>query len=188
MPSVRRGYQLAVEGDPANWWRRLSSYLRSIYPNSKNDPDVGRLLGILGHLPFAVTLMARLGKEGQLTAKELILAWSKNGPDILPDHHEQNMNRSIGLSVDSNLMKQNPQARLLNILSFLPAGPTKATLRWWVPALDSSMVPSAIATLFKTGLFVRILPSIFENWRQDSDFLSCLCSPSSSHLCNSMAG
>ena len=135
----------------------------SIYPDSENDPDVSRLLGILGHMPFAVTLMARLGKEGQSTAKELILAWSENGPDILPDHHEQNMNRSISLSVDSNLMKQNPQALLLlNVLSCLPAGTTKATLRWWVPALHSSMVPSAIATLSKTGLLV-------ENRQQDSD-------------------
>ena len=136
---------------------------RSIYPDSENDPDVGRLVGILGHMPFAVTLMARLAKEGLSTAKELIEAWSENGPDILPNHHEQNMNRSISLSVDSNLMKQNPQAlHLLNILSCLPAGTKKATLRWWVPALHSSMIPSAIATLFKTGLLV-------ESRRQDSD-------------------
>ena len=114
-------------------------------------------------MPFAVTLMARLAKEGLSTAKELIVAWSENGPDILPNHHEQNMNRSISLSVDSNLMKQNPQAlHLLNILSCLPAGTTKATLHWWAPALHSSMIPSAIATLFKTGLLV-------ENQRQNSD-------------------
>ena len=136
---------------------------RSIYPDSENDPDVGRLLGTLGHMPFAVTLMARLAKEGQSTAKELILAWSKNGPDILPEHHELNINRSISLSIDSNLMKKNPQALLLlNILSCLPAGTSKATLRWWVPALHSSMVPSAIATLSKTGLLI-------ENKRRDSD-------------------
>ena len=73
------------------------------------------------------------------------------------------MNRSIGLSVNSNLMKQTPQARLLlSILSCLPAGTSRATLRWWVPQLHISMVPSAIATLSKTGLLV-------ENWRQDSD-------------------
>ena len=142
----------------------------SIYRNSENDPDVGRLLGMLGHMPFAVTLMARLAKEGDSTAKELILAWSENGPDILPDHHEQNMNRSISLSVDSNLMKQNPQALLLlNILSCLPAGTSKATLCWWIPALHSSMVPSAIATLSKTGLLIE-------------NHLSF------NRLCNSMAG
>ena len=135
----------------------------SIYPESENDPDVGKLLGILGHMPFAVTLIARLAKEGLSTAKELIFAWSRNGPDILPEHHEQNINRSISLSLDSSLMKKNPQALLLlNILSCLPAGTSKASLRWWVPGLDSSMVPSAIATLFKTGLLV-------ENRRQESD-------------------
>ena len=136
---------------------------RTIYPDSESDPDVGRLLRILGYMPFAVTLMARLAKEGLSTAKELISAWSEKGPDILPERLEQNMNRSIGLSVDSNLMKQTPQARLLlNILSCLPAGTTKAALRWWVPALHSSLVPSAIAILSKTRLLV-------ENRRQDSD-------------------
>ena len=29
---------------------------RSIYPESENDPDVSKLLSILGHMPFAVTL------------------------------------------------------------------------------------------------------------------------------------
>ena len=136
---------------------------RSIYQDSENDPDVGRLLSILGYAPFAVTLMARLAKEGQSTAKELITTWYKNGPGNLSDHHEQSVNQSISLAIDSNLMKQNPQAfLLLSILSYLPAGTTKATLRWWVPALSSSMVPSAIATLWKTGLLV-------ENRRQDSD-------------------
>ena len=136
---------------------------RSIHPDSENDPDIGRLLSMLGHMPFAITLMARLAKEGLSTAKELILAWSENGPDILSEHHEQSMNRSISLSVDSNLMKQNPQALLLlNILSCLPAGTSKATLRWWVPALHSSKIPSAIATLSKTGLLI-------ENQQQDSD-------------------
>ena len=31
-----------------------------INPNSKNDPDVAKLLSALGHMPFAVTLMANL--------------------------------------------------------------------------------------------------------------------------------
>ena len=48
------------------------------------------------------------------------------------------------------------------ICACLPAGTTKAALRWWVPTLPSSKVPSAIATLSKTGLLV-------ENRWQDSD-------------------
>jgi hypothetical protein len=135
----------------------------SIYPDSESDSDVGELLRVLGYMPFAVTLMARLAKEGRSTAKELLSAWSEYGPDIFPDHHEQSMNRSISLSVDSYLMKQNPQALLLlKILSCLPAGTPKATLRWWVPAHYLAMVPSAIAILFKAGLLV-------ENERQDFD-------------------
>ena len=136
---------------------------RGIYPNSENDSDIGRLLYVLGYMPFAVTLMARLAKEGESTANELLSAWSEYGPDILPDNHEQSMNRSISLSVESYFVKENPQALLLlKILSCLPAGATKATLRWWVPALRSGMVPSAIATLSKAGLLV-------ENKQQDSD-------------------
>ena len=135
----------------------------SIYPDSESDSDVGTLLRVLGHMPFAITLMARLAKEGRSTAKELLYAWSEYGPDILPEHHEQSMNRSISLSVDSYLVKQNPKALLLlKTLSCLPAGTLKATLRWWVPALHLAMVPSAIATLSKAGLLV-------ENERQDSD-------------------
>jgi tetratricopeptide (TPR) repeat protein len=126
----------------------------SIYPDSENDRDVGTLLRLLGHMPFAVTLMARLAKEGRTTAKESLSEWSEYGPDILPDHHEQSMNRSISLSVDSYLMKQNPQALLLlKILSCLPAGTPKANLRWWAPALR--LVASAVATLPKAGLLVE---------------------------------
>ena len=133
----------------------------SIYPESENDRDVSRLLCVLGYMPFAVTLMARLAKEGRSTAEELLVAWSEYGPDILPDL-EQSMNRSISLSVDSYLMKQNPQAfLLLKILSCLPAGTTKVSLRWWVPAPHLAMIPSAIAILSKAGLLV-------ENERQDS--------------------
>ena len=137
----------------------------SIYPDSENDPDVSRLLSVLGHMPFVVTLMARLAKEGQSTAEELLFAWSKDGLDILPqaDHHEQSINHSISLSVNSNLMRQNPKALLLlKILSCLPAGTTKANLRWWVPTSHIAKIPSAIATLSKAGLLV-------ENEQQDSD-------------------
>ena len=134
-----------------------------IHPESENDPDVGGLLSLLGHMPFGVTLMANLAKQGQSSAEELRVAWLKFGPDILPEHHEQSMNRTISLSVDSYLMRQNPQALLLlKILSFLPAGTTKVNLRWWLPVLDVSMVPSAIATLSHAALLV-------EKKQQESD-------------------
>ena len=127
-----------------------------INPGSENDPDVARLLATLGHMPFAVTLMAKLGVEGQSTAKDLLDAWSESGPDILSSDPEQSMNRSICLSVESNLVKRNPDATLLlTILSLLPAGTTKENLRWWAPALKTSMIPPAIASLSHAALLVE---------------------------------
>ena len=130
-------------------------------PGSEDDPDVARLLAALGYMPFAVTLMAKLGVEGQSTAKDLLGDWLESGPDIFSDP-EQSMNRSIRLSVESDLVKRNPNAiTLLAILSLLPAGTTKENLRWWAPALKMSMIPSAIATLSKAALLV-------ENKRENS--------------------
>ena len=132
-----------------------------IYPDSKNDPDVARLLTALGRMPFAVTLMAKLGVESQSSAKELLEAWSESGPDLLSNDPDQNMNRSIRLSVESDLIKRNPNAfLLLAILSLLPAGTTKENLRWWAPAMKW-MIPSAVATLSQAALLV-------ENKRENS--------------------
>ena len=133
-----------------------------INPSSKDDPDVDRLLAALGHMPFAVTLMANLGKRGKSTANELLETWYTSGTDMLSvtNSHEKSMNRSISLSVDSEFVQQDPDALLLlAILSLLPAGTTKQNLRWW--ATSVKMIPSAIATLSDAGLLV-------ENKRENS--------------------
>ena len=131
-----------------------------IYRDSENDPDVARLVTALGHMPFAVTLMAKLGVESHTSAKDLLDEWSKSGTDILSNDPEQSMNRSIQLSVESDVVKRNPNAiLLLAILSLLPAGTTRENLHWWAPALK--MIPSAIATLSQVALLV-------ENKRENS--------------------
>jgi tetratricopeptide (TPR) repeat protein len=127
-----------------------------INPSSKDDPDVDRLLGALGHMPFAVTLMANLGKRGKSTANELLEMWYTSGTDMLSvtNSPEKSMNRSISLSVDCEFVKQDPNALpLLAILSLLPAGTTKQNLRWWATSIK--MIPSAIATLSDAGLLVE---------------------------------
>jgi tetratricopeptide (TPR) repeat protein len=127
-----------------------------INPSSKNDPDVDRLLAVLGHMPFAITLMANLGKRGKSTANELLKTWYASGTDMLSVTHspEKSMNRSISLSVDSEFVKQDPDALLLlAILSLLPGGTTKQNLCWW--ATSVKMIPSAIATLSDAGLLVE---------------------------------
>lgn len=135
-------------------------------PSSRDsDEDIMLLLEALGYMPFAVTLMAKLGMEGMSTAKELLYAWRESGPDLLSDNPEASMNRSISLSIESDVVKRNPNSiTLLSILSLLPAGTTKANLRWWAlgSALKTSMIPSAIATLSKAALLV-------ENEREHSD-------------------
>jgi tetratricopeptide (TPR) repeat protein len=134
-----------------------------VNPSSQGDPDVGRLLAALGHMPFAVTLMANLGKRGKSTAKELLDTWYTSGTNMLSitNSLERNMNRSISLSVDSEFVKQDPDALLLlSILSMLPAGTTKENLHWWAPTVK--MIPSAIATLSDAALLV-------ENKREDSN-------------------
>ena len=133
-----------------------------INPGSKNDPDVDSLMAVLGYMPFAVTLMANLGKRGKYTAKELLKEWHTTGTDMLfvPNSSEKSMNRSISLSVDSEFVKQNPDALLLlAILSLLPAGTTKQNLHWW--ATTVRMIPSSIATLSDAALLV-------ENKRENS--------------------
>jgi len=127
-----------------------------INPSSKNDPNVNRLLAALGHMPFAVTLMANLGKRGKSTANELLETWYASGTDMLSVRNspEKSMNRSISLSVDSEFVKQDPDALLLlAILSLLPGGTTTQNLRWW--ATSVKIIPSAIATLSDAGLLVE---------------------------------
>ena len=140
------------------------SIFHDINPSSKNDPNVDHLLAALGHMPFAVTLMANLGKRGKSTVNELLEMWYTSGTDMLSvtNSLEKSMNRSISLSVDSEFVKQDPNALpLLAILSLLLAGTTKQNLRWWATSVKT--IPSAIATLSDAGLLV-------ENKREISAF------------------
>ena len=126
---------------------------QDIYPAPKNRPELDKLLAALGHMPFAVTLMAKLGKETHSSTKALMDGWSRSGTNMLssPSTPEENMNRSIGLSVDSDLVKRDPDALvLLAVLCLLPAGTTKERLRFWAPNTSSEL--AAIATLSKAAL------------------------------------
>ena len=126
-----------------------------INPDSKNDRDVAKLVSALGRMPFAITLMANLGAESGSSAKDLLDSWSESGTKILSNDPEQSMDQSIRLSVESDLVQRNPDAvLLLAILSLLPAGTTNESLRWWAPAIKST-IPSAIATLSQAALLVE---------------------------------
>jgi len=123
-----------------------------INPRWKDDRDLDKLLDALGCMPFAVTLMANLGSESQSTASELLEEWLSIGTDMLSpkDSPENNMNRSISLSVDSPSVANDENAlRLLATLSLLPAGTTRENLRYWSP---NGSKCRAIAVLSRAAL------------------------------------
>ncbi len=126
-----------------------------IYPRSKDDHDVDDVLAALGYLPFAVTLMAKLGRKSRSSARALLEEWSRVGTEMIShlSAAEDNMNRTISLSVDRNFVQQDPDAMLLlSTLSLLPAGTSRANLRWWAPSLKS--LASAVATLSDAALLM----------------------------------
>jgi len=128
---------------------------QSINPQWDTDPNVDALLHAVGYMPFAVTLMASRGFESQFPAKKLLDEWEKEGPNMLGNDRsadsEISMNKSISLSVDSELVKDDPNALdVLATLSMLPAGTTTERMVHWAPDLKS--MSSAIATLSKAAL------------------------------------
>jgi tetratricopeptide (TPR) repeat protein len=126
-----------------------------IYPKSKDDHNVDDLLAALGYLPFAVILMAKVGRKSRSSARALLDEWSRVGTGMISrsSSREDNMNRSISLSVDRDFVQQDPDALiLLSTLSLLPAGTLRTNLHWWAPNLKS--IASAVATLSDAALLM----------------------------------
>ena len=125
------------------------------YPTLKNDPNVERLVDAMGNMPFAVTLMSKLGKKSSSTAEDLLKEWAHAGTKMLSPSNsaEDNMNRSIILSLDRDFVRQDPDAlELLAILSLLPSGTWRRNLRWLAPNVNSTS--NAISTLLDAALLL----------------------------------
>ena len=75
---------------------------------SRHDPDVHNLLDAVGHLPFAITLMANRGAQSRLSAGFLLKEWLELGTNMVP-HEDGNLNlcTSISSLVDSNYIRKN---------------------------------------------------------------------------------
>ncbi|KAF8512528.1 hypothetical protein BU17DRAFT_54012 [Hysterangium stoloniferum] len=122
---------------------------------SASDPNIDCLLDALGHMPFAVTLMATLAKQSGANAQQLLHDWRRDGTNMIShtSSNEENMNCSISLSVGSRLMERNPEALdLFATLSMLPAGTTFQKLDHWIPTLTSKV--ASIATLRNVALIM----------------------------------
>ncbi|KIM49727.1 hypothetical protein M413DRAFT_438874 [Hebeloma cylindrosporum] len=118
----------------------------AIDPRAVNDPKLDELLQELGHLPYAVTLMATLGKRSLSNPSRLLERWNETGTDML-SKTQGGMDHSIELSLQ--FVADSPNAiMLLQVLSMLPAGLDHSHLDFWVP----SWQPEAVDALRDAAL------------------------------------
>ncbi|KAG6900117.1 hypothetical protein C0993_002652 [Termitomyces sp. T159_Od127] len=126
----------------------------AVYPKSFKDPDLPLLLELIGHMPLAITLMAKVAKVAPLSAAELIKEYDRLGTSMLGQGSDamSSMDVCIGLSVNSSHMKAHPEAfDLLCVLSMLPTGTSyKMLSKWW--AKNMSNLLGALDILKGTSL------------------------------------
>ncbi|KAG8988881.1 hypothetical protein FRB93_003906 [Tulasnella sp. JGI-2019a] len=124
-----------------------------IDPTAGNDTALEPLLSELDHMPLAVTLMAKVGSEGE-TPTELLKKWGLRGTDIIHEDggdRRTSINLSIQVSLQSQLLKNNPDAiRLLSVLAVLPGGIRNDIIHSVVP--DISDPTKARSILLRTSL------------------------------------
>ncbi|KAG8835033.1 hypothetical protein FRC17_005655 [Serendipita sp. 399] len=130
------------------------SIFTSVCPSAADHPSLDALLDALGYMPYAVMLMAKQAVKSFVEPDELLEEWKKSGTNSLSGDLKLKMNRSIGFSVESKAILENPNAQLLlAILSKLPSGTNQKHLKWWAKTIEH--VPSAIATLNDTALITQ---------------------------------
>ena len=123
-------------------------------PASRDHPALDPLLDALGHMPYAVTLLAKQSAKSGLSPDVLLEEWQKLGPDSLSGELKKRMSTSIELSVESRSMSEDPNAQtLLGILSRLPNGTTSKHLKWWASGVNNPY--GSIATLSDAALITQ---------------------------------
>ncbi|KAG8984200.1 hypothetical protein FRB94_006266 [Tulasnella sp. JGI-2019a] len=124
-----------------------------IDPKAASDEALETLLSELDHMPLAVTLMAKIGSEGE-TPTQLLKTWRLRGTEIIHEEggdRRTSVNLSIQLSLQSHLMRNNPDAlRLLSVLAMLPGGIRNDIIEDVVP--DIEYPTKARSVLLRTSL------------------------------------
>ncbi|KAF9059138.1 hypothetical protein BDP27DRAFT_1342044 [Rhodocollybia butyracea] len=128
-----------------------------IDPAGSQSPELALLLDEVGHMPLAITLMAKLGKNLGSTPADLLEQYKQGGTTVmnLGRSAEQSMDICIGLSAESQPMKDSPSAaKLLAVLALLPVGTTlKALSQWWArDTVPHATIMSGLGTLLDTSL------------------------------------
>ena len=122
-------------------------------PPAESDPSLDALLAALDYVPLAVTLMARVGLYGE-TPSMLLERWkdSRDSTNVLHLGTDRlsSVKVSIEMSLNSNIMKSNPDALyLLSVLSMLPSGIRREFISKLTPGIISAR---AIVTLLQATL------------------------------------
>ncbi|KAF9065645.1 hypothetical protein BDP27DRAFT_45443 [Rhodocollybia butyracea] len=126
-----------------------------IHPAGSKDLGLSSLLEEVGYMPLAVTLMAKLGRKMGYEPVKLLGLYKEAGTAFLHlgGDAQRSMEICIGLSVESQPMKDSPSAaKLLDILALLPVGTTlEALSRWWV-GMPETTISLGLGTLLDTSL------------------------------------
>ncbi|KAJ7596127.1 hypothetical protein C8J56DRAFT_884251 [Mycena floridula] len=101
---------------------------------AQDDKKLSELLEMLGHMPLAMKLMARQGRNTGCTIEQLMESYQKAGTAMLGlsknSDAQNSVSISISLSVNSPQVKEEPDAyELLCRISMLPAGTTFQALQ-----------------------------------------------------------
>ncbi|KAJ7814676.1 hypothetical protein B0H14DRAFT_3149328 [Mycena olivaceomarginata] len=119
-----------------------------------DGPELDEFLTSIGHIPLAITLTAASSGRLGSSPDDLLREWGKAGTAMMSGNEKQSMDKTIGLSMEREAVKSNPQAlTLLAILTMLPAGTIGNHLDWWAPTLTS--LPAAVETLRLAALIEK---------------------------------
>ncbi|KAK7438018.1 hypothetical protein VKT23_018187 [Stygiomarasmius scandens] len=140
---------------------------KDIYPKTSKE-QLDELLDAVGHLPLAVTLIAKYAQTNGATPAKLLEAWRREGTGILSlgnDDTDNMINRSIKLSIDSPRMKKSPDSlKMLVFLALFPAGIATTLLPQWLPSSINSLktlsVLSSAALIEQRDETVIVIPVI----------------------------
>ncbi|KAG6889895.1 hypothetical protein C0995_013871 [Termitomyces sp. Mi166 len=135
----------------------------SWYPQGGKDEDLSPLLELIGRMPLAVTLMAKIAKEMHLSATQLVRDYNTRGTSMLKQGSDaqNSVDVCIDLSVKSPRMDEHPEAlNLLSMISMLPTGTSYTMLsEWWANKLVD--LTGALGVLKSTSLVEERSPTYF---------------------------
>ncbi|KAG6905359.1 hypothetical protein DXG01_003236, partial [Tephrocybe rancida] len=147
----------------------------SWHPKGNEDSEIPGLLKLIGHMPLAVTLMAKFAASTGLSAKDIAEKYKALGTAVMGYglDAKTSMDICIGLSVNSPRMAAHPEAfELLCAIAMLPASTSYKTLfEWWARGLDGGLgILKDTSLVEQNGSTIFVLPVIQRYILHDSRF------------------